>query len=75
MGEFMALAAYVGEDGLIGHQWEERPLILWRFYAPVWGKCQGQEAGVDGLMSRGRGERIGGFQRGNYKRSWHLKCK
>jgi hypothetical protein len=24
----MALAAFVAEDGLIGHQWEERPLVL-----------------------------------------------
>jgi hypothetical protein len=31
----MALAAYVAEDGLVGHQWEERALVLWRFYAPV----------------------------------------
>jgi hypothetical protein len=31
----MALAAYVAEDGLIGHPWEERPLVLWMFYAPV----------------------------------------
>jgi hypothetical protein len=23
-----ALAAYVAEDGLVGHQWEERPLVL-----------------------------------------------
>jgi hypothetical protein len=23
----MALAAYVAEDGLISHQWEERPFI------------------------------------------------
>jgi hypothetical protein len=22
------LAAYVAEDGLVGHQWEERPLVL-----------------------------------------------
>ena len=28
-------------------------------------ECQGQEAGVGGLGSRGRGEGIGGFQRGN----------
>ena len=27
----MAPAAYVAEDGLVGHQWEERPLVLWRF--------------------------------------------
>jgi hypothetical protein len=32
---FMALAAYVAGDGLLGHQWEERPLILSRLYAPV----------------------------------------
>ena len=31
----MSLVAYVAEDGLVSHQWEERPLILWRFYAPV----------------------------------------
>jgi hypothetical protein len=24
----MAPAAYVAEDGLVGHQWEERPLVL-----------------------------------------------
>jgi hypothetical protein len=29
---------------------------------------QGQEAGVGGLMNRWRGERIGGFWRGNQER-------
>jgi hypothetical protein len=24
----MAPVAYVAEDGLVGHQWEERPLVL-----------------------------------------------
>ena len=24
--ELMSLAAYVAEDGLVGHHWEERPL-------------------------------------------------
>jgi hypothetical protein len=24
----MAPTAYVAEDGLVGHQWEERPLVL-----------------------------------------------
>jgi hypothetical protein len=24
----VSLAAYVVEDGLVGHQWEERPLVL-----------------------------------------------
>jgi hypothetical protein len=33
----MAPAAYVTEDGLVGHQWEERPLGLRGFYASDWG--------------------------------------
>ena len=32
---------------------------------PSIGECQGQEVGVGGLVSRGREEGIGGFQRGN----------
>jgi hypothetical protein len=24
----MAPVAYIAEDGLVGHQWEERPLVL-----------------------------------------------
>jgi hypothetical protein len=31
----MAPAIYVAEDGLIWHQWEERPLVLCRLDAPV----------------------------------------
>ena len=31
----MVLATYVAEDGLDGHQWEERPLGLRVFDAPV----------------------------------------
>jgi hypothetical protein len=31
----MALAAYVAEDSLVGHQWDERPLVLLKFYATV----------------------------------------
>ena len=33
----MAPDTYVAEDGLIWHQWEERPLVLWRFDAPILG--------------------------------------
>jgi hypothetical protein len=29
--ELMSLAAYVAEDGLVGHHWEERPLGLANF--------------------------------------------
>ena len=28
MMELVALDIYVGEDGLVGHQWEARPLVL-----------------------------------------------
>jgi hypothetical protein len=28
MVELVALAVYVAEDGLVGHQWEERPMVL-----------------------------------------------
>jgi hypothetical protein len=31
----MALAAYVAYDGLVEHQWEERPLSLRVFDVPV----------------------------------------
>jgi hypothetical protein len=31
----MPLATYVVESGLVGHQWEERPLFLGRLDAPV----------------------------------------
>jgi hypothetical protein len=34
MVELAALAIFVAVDGLVGHQWEERPLVLRRFYAP-----------------------------------------
>jgi hypothetical protein len=57
----LSLAAYVAEDGLVGHQWEERPLVL----CPSKGERQGQEVGEGGLVSKGRREGIGGFQRGN----------
>jgi hypothetical protein len=39
----MALAAHVEEDGLVGHQWEERSSVLWRFYAPVQGTARARK--------------------------------
>jgi hypothetical protein len=57
----MSLAAYVAEDGLVGHHWEERPLGLANFICPSTGESQGQESGVCGLRSR-VGEGIGDFQ-------------
>jgi hypothetical protein len=37
------------------------------------GECQGQEAGVGVLVTRGWGKVIGGFQRGNNERGYYLK--
>jgi hypothetical protein len=42
---------------------------------PIVGECQGQEMGVGRLVSRGRVEGIGSFQRRNQKRGQHLKGK
>jgi hypothetical protein len=44
----MSLAAYVAEDGLLGHHWEKRPLGLANFICPSTGEHQGQEVGVGG---------------------------
>ena len=39
----MSLVAHVAEDGLVGHQWEERPLVLQRSYAPVQGNVRARK--------------------------------
>ena len=44
----VSLAAYVAEDGLIGHQWEERPLGHANFICLNTGEHQNQEVGVGG---------------------------
>jgi hypothetical protein len=46
--ELLTLAAYVAEDGLVGHHWEERPLGLANFICPSTGEHQDQEVGVVG---------------------------
>ena len=38
--ELLSLVSYVAEDGLVSHQWEERPLLLQRLYAPVQGNAR-----------------------------------
>ena len=55
----MSLTAYVAEDGL------GEALGPVKVLCPSIGDCQGQVAGVGGLESRGRGEGIGDFRRGN----------
>ena len=49
----MSLAAYVAEDGLVDHHWEERPLGLANFICPSTGESQGQKVGVGGYGSGG----------------------
>jgi hypothetical protein len=51
----VSLAAYVAEDGLIGHHGEERPLGLANFICPSTGEHQGQEVGGGGGGSRAGG--------------------
>jgi hypothetical protein len=46
--ELLSLAAYVSEDGLVSHHWEERPLGLANVICLTTGECQGQEVGVGG---------------------------
>ena len=56
----MSLVVYVAEDGLVGHQWEERPLVLRRSYSPIQGNTRARNKE---WVSWGAGwrEGIGGF--------------
>jgi hypothetical protein len=51
----MSLAAYVSEDGPVGHQWKERPIDLANFICLTTGEHQGQEVGVGGGQGLGGG--------------------
>jgi hypothetical protein len=44
--ELVFLAAYVSEDGLVGHHWKKRPIGLANFICLSTGERQGQEVGV-----------------------------
>ena len=39
----MSLATYVSEDGLVGHQWKEKPLVLQTLYASVQGNARAKK--------------------------------
>jgi hypothetical protein len=39
----MSLVAYVAQDGLVGQQWEERPLVFRRSYATVQGNARARK--------------------------------
>jgi hypothetical protein len=57
----MSLAAYVAEDGLVAHHWEERPLGLATLYAPVQGNARAKKWEWVG-RGAGKGEGIGNFR-------------
>ena len=46
--ELLSLAAYVSKDGLVGHQWKERPIGRANFICLSTGEHQGQKVGVGG---------------------------
>ena len=54
--ELVSLAAYVSEDCLVGHHWEERPLGLANFICLSTGECQSKKWE---WVSRGMGGREG----------------
>jgi len=56
----VSLVAYVAEDGLVGHHWEERPLVLQRLYAPVHGNARARKQEWVGWRA-GQTEGIGDF--------------
>jgi hypothetical protein len=62
----VSLVAYVAEDGLVSHQWEERLIVLRRSYAPVQGNAGARK-------QEWVGRRVGEGYRGLL--GLHLKCK
>jgi hypothetical protein len=54
--ELLTLAAYVSNDGLVGHHWKERPIGHANCICPSTGEHQGQKNG-NGLV----GECGGGY--------------
>jgi hypothetical protein len=56
----VSLAAYVAEDGLVDHHWEERPLDIAKMYAPIQGNARAKKWEWVG-RGAGRREGIGNF--------------
>jgi hypothetical protein len=55
--ELLTLAAYVSKDGLVCHNWKERPIGLANFICPSTGELQGKKWE---WVSRGVGRRVWG---------------
>jgi len=68
----MAPAAYVAQDGLVGHQWEEKPLVLPRLDSQCTGLSGGGSGGWLGrgntLIGEGEEDGIGGLWLGSRER-------
>jgi hypothetical protein len=56
----VSLAAYVAEDDLVSHHWEERPLGIANFICPVQGNARAKKQEWVG-RGAGQGEGIGNF--------------
>jgi hypothetical protein len=56
----MSLAAYVGEDGLVGHHWEEAPWSC-KLYMPQYRGTPGPRSGSGWIGEQGGGKSIGDF--------------
>jgi hypothetical protein len=52
----VSLAAYVSEDGLVGHQWKERPIGCANSYLPQYRGTPGPRSGNEWVR-----ERVGDF--------------
>jgi hypothetical protein len=55
--ELVSLASYVSQDGLVGHQWKERPIGPANLICLCTGERQGQKVGVGGGGVGGGGGR------------------
>jgi hypothetical protein len=51
----MSLAAYVAEDGLVDHHWDERPLGFANFIMPQYRGTAGPRIGSGWVGEHGRG--------------------
>jgi hypothetical protein len=51
----VSLAAYVAEDGLVGHHWEERPLGVANSICPSTGVTPGPRSGSGCVGGAGQG--------------------
>jgi hypothetical protein len=58
--ELVSLAAYVSEDGLVGHQWKERPIGRANFICLNTGECRAKKWEWMG-RGGGGGEGMGDF--------------